>query len=84
MTLFKKRLASLFLGGLILVLAACASLPIQISTLEANTVPANTATVGIPVSGGDLANTQWTLVSFNETGTETAVILAIPPRWNSR
>jgi putative lipoprotein len=75
MRLVVKRLVSLFMGGLIL--AACASLPIQISTLEATSIP--TSTVGVPVTGSDLVHTQWSLVSFNEVGTETPVFPGIIP-----
>jgi heat shock protein HslJ len=77
MTLFVKRFVSLTMGGLVLVLAACGSLPIQISTLQATSVP--TSTVGVSVTGGDLVHTQWTLVSFNEAGTETLIFPGIIP-----
>ena len=60
MTLFVKRLAYLLMAGW--GLAACASLPIKSSTMEATTAPVS--------SGIDLVNTQWTLVSFTEAGTE--------------
>jgi heat shock protein HslJ len=50
--------------GLILVLASCASLPTEIPT----------NTVETPVSGNDLVNTGWRLVSFDEAGTEIPVI----------
>jgi heat shock protein HslJ len=71
---FVKQLVSLSMVGLILVLAACVSVTVQTPT----TVP--TITAAIPVTGGgDLLNTQWMLVSFNEAGTEVPAIQdAIP------
>lgn len=69
MTLFVKRLVFLFMGASILVLAACAPL---IPTTEVPNIP--TSTAGIPVTGEELVNTQWRLVSFNEAGTVTPVI----------
>jgi heat shock protein HslJ len=73
MTLFVKRMVSLFIAGLMLLLTACVSVTVQTPT----TVPTNTVT--IPVTGADLVNTQWTLVSFNVAGTEIPVIQeAIP------
>ena len=77
MTLFVKRLVSLFMGGSILILAGCGTVSIEIPTAEVTTVPTNTA--GIPVTGNDLVNTQWTLVSFNEAGTEIPVIQGANP-----
>ena len=74
---FVKRIVSLFMGGLILVLAACAPPPEQVPTTEVTTVPTNT--VGIPNTGGDLVNTQWTLVSFSEAGQENLVLLGNIP-----
>ena len=75
MTLFVKRLVSLFIGAYILVLAACASLPAQIPTTAVTSVP--TSTTGSAVDG--LVNTQWNLVSFNEAGRETMVFPGIIP-----
>ncbi|HEU4745861.1 MAG TPA: hypothetical protein VFS61_11535, partial [Anaerolineales bacterium] len=63
MTPFVKRLVSLFMGGWILVQAACGPLP-QTSTLEATAVPTDKA--GVAIGGEDLIETRWTLVSFNE------------------
>src|ERR671923_2747607 len=77
MRLLVKRFVSLFMGGFILVLAACASVAVQISTLEPTTVPTNT--VAIPITGGDLVNTRWTLVSFYEAGTDISVIEGANP-----
>ena len=77
MILFKKRLTSLFMGGWILILVACTSLPRKISTIAATTISTNTA--GIPIRGAGLGNTQWTLVSFNEAGTEIPVFSGILP-----
>jgi heat shock protein HslJ len=72
MLVFVKRFVSFFLGGLIVMLAACAPLPTQIPTAEVTDVP--TGTPGIPITGTDLDNTQWVLVSFNEGGTEAPII----------
>jgi heat shock protein HslJ len=67
MTPFVKRLVSLSMMGWILVLAACASLPVKSSSMEATPVPTS--------NGTDLLSTEWTLVSFNQGGTE---ILSVP------
>jgi heat shock protein HslJ len=67
-----KRRVSVFLGGLIVILVACAPVPVQIPTVEVTDDP--TMTPGIPITGSDLVNTQWTLVSFNQSGTETPTI----------
>jgi heat shock protein HslJ len=67
-----KRLADLFSGILILSVVACAPVPNQSPTIEISNIP--TATSGIPIPGTDLANTEWTLISFVEAGTETPVI----------
>ena len=77
MRLLVKRIVSLFMGGLILILTACASLPIQISTIEVPKDP--TGTVGIPNTSGDLVNMQWMLVSFNKTGTDIPIIQGAAP-----
>src|SRR5215211_3214618 len=74
MTRFVKRRVSLFM---VLVLAACSSLPIQISTLEVTSVP--TPTAGVSVGGGDLVDTQWALVSFNQAGVDVPVFPGILP-----
>jgi len=74
MTRFVKRRVSLFM---VLVLAACSSLPIQISTLEVTSVPKPTA--GVSVGGGDLVDTQWALVSFNQAGVDVPVFPGILP-----
>jgi heat shock protein HslJ len=76
MTRFVKPLAFLLMAGLILVLASCASLPIQVSTLEP-AVPTNKA--GSLAGGEDLLDTQWTLVSFTETGTAIPALPGSPP-----
>jgi heat shock protein HslJ len=72
MARFTNRLVSLFMAAWILALAACGPLPIKISTLEPITL--STSTSESPISAGELANTQWTLVSFRETGTEAPSI----------
>ena len=77
MKLFVKRSVSFLIGGLILILAACTPQPTQTPSVEVTTVPTTAAET--PISGGDLVNTQWMLVSFTEAGTETPVIeRAIP------
>lgn len=69
---FVKRVVSLFITGWILILAACTLLPRQIPRTEMTNVPINTEIN--PSSGEDLADIQWTLVSINETGTQTPVL----------
>jgi hypothetical protein len=66
MTPFLKRLIPLFAGVLMISMAACVSVTAQLPTAEATVVP--TATSGIPISGPNLANTQWKLVSFTQAG----------------
>src|SRR5215207_4788244 len=61
--------------GAVLLLAACA--PGQNPTNEPTTVP--TSPVGSPVTEDDLVNTEWTLVSFNEVGTDIPVIEGANP-----
>jgi heat shock protein HslJ len=53
-------------------LAACVSVSTQFPTAQPTTLP--TATTGVPNRGTDLTNTDWTLVSFTEAGTETPVL----------
>lgn len=77
MTPFAKRFVSLFMGGWILLLADCASLPAQTSTLEATAVPTDKA--GVAIGGEDLIETRWTLVSFNEDGTEIPAVPGMLP-----
>jgi heat shock protein HslJ len=72
MLVIVKRSVSFFMGALIVVLAACAPLPAQTPTAGVTNAP--TPTPGIPVTGTDLENTQWTLVSFNDGGIETPVL----------
>lgn len=68
MRMFVKRLVSILGGAAIVVLAACAPLLPESPTAAATDVP--TSTSGIPITGGDLENTQWTLISFREGGSE--------------
>ena len=72
MPVFVKKLVSFFMGALIVVLAACAAPPTQIPTAEGPNIP--TVTAEIPITGTDLENTQWMLVSFNEGGIQIPVI----------
>jgi heat shock protein HslJ len=71
MTRSWKQLARVFSGLLILLLVGCASSATSTPTNEATGIP--TATDTIPITGGDLVNTQWRLVSFTEAGTESVV-----------
>ena len=77
MARFTNRLVSLFMAAWILALAACGPLPIKISTLEPAAL--STSTPESPLGGGELANTQWTLVSFSEAGTEVPSLLESIP-----
>lgn len=69
---FARRLVAFFTGALIVILTACAPLPAQTPTSEGSNTP--TETPRIPITGNDLVNTQWVLVSFNEGGTETPIL----------
>jgi heat shock protein HslJ len=77
MTLFVKRLVSLFIGASVLLFTACGTISIEIPTAEVTAIPTNT--MEVPVNGVDLVNTQWTLVSFNDGGTEIPVIQGTNP-----
>ncbi len=72
MIVLVKRLVTFFMGGLIVVLGACAPLPTQIPTAGVTGIP--TETPGIPITGTDLDNTQWMFVSFSEGGAGIPVI----------
>src|SRR5690349_24339382 len=78
MTPSLKRLIPLFAGVLIISMAACAPLPNPIPTpTQAPVFP--TATAGIPVTSGNLTNTDWKLVSSTQAGTETPVLPSSNP-----
>ena len=81
MTPFIKRLVSLLIGGwtvgVMVVLAACGSLPIQISTLAVTSIPTQTA--GVLVTAGQLADKEWILVSFDEAGIVIPVLPGMIP-----
>lgn len=68
MRMFVKRLVSILGGASIVILAACAPLLPQNPTAPVTDIP--TATSGIPITGGDLENTQWSLISVREGGAE--------------
>ena len=72
MNLALKRLIDLFIGILILSLAACAPGSTLSPATDITSIP--TTTSAIPVTGTELANTEWTLISFEEAGAETPPI----------
>lgn len=68
MTLSVRRLVSVFIGGVMVVLVACAPLSAPLPTAEVTDMP--TGTAKIPMTASDLINTQWVLVAFNAGGTD--------------
>jgi heat shock protein HslJ len=71
MTRSWKQLVRVFPSLLILLLVGCASLGTSEPTNEATGIPA--ATDVIPITGEELVNSQWQLVSFTESGMDVAV-----------
>ena len=78
MTMFVKRLVSLFIGvSTLMVLADCGGVSVESPIAEGTSVPTSTE---IPSSTGEeLVNTQWVLESINEGGVEPPASSTVPP-----